>query len=179
MRKLRWVEKTPRHIYRIGEILNYFPEARILLMLRDGRDVACSIRERYGSLEAGIDRWIDDNQAGRSFWTHPNVRIVRYEELVTEFKKTVRGVTKFVGENYEDSLSHFHETPKYYFSPRIGKPPNRLGDNHDQYRNWQINQPLFDGRGKWRQLTKEEKQLIKDKAGEMLIKYGYAADLDW
>jgi hypothetical protein len=179
MGKKRWVEKTPRHIYRMGEILNYFPEARILLMLRDGRDVACSIRERYISLEAGIDRWIEDNQAGRSFWKHPNVRVVRYEELVTEFEKTMRGVTDFVGEKYEDSLPRLHETPKYYFSPRIEKPPDRRGDNHDQYRNWQINQPLFDGRGKWRSLAAEEKQMIKNKAGEMLIKYGYATDLNW
>jgi hypothetical protein len=47
------------------------------------------------------------------------------------------------------------------------------------YRNWQMNQPLFDGRGKWHRLTEGEKQLIKNKAGQRLIKYGYAADLNW
>jgi hypothetical protein len=47
------------------------------------------------------------------------------------------------------------------------------------YRNWQINQPLFDGRNKWHRLTEEEKQLIKDRAGATLIKYGYTTDLNW
>ena len=65
--KARWVEKTPRHIYRVGEILRYFPEGKVVLMLRDGRDVACSIRDRYGSLEAGVSRWMEDNRAGQAF----------------------------------------------------------------------------------------------------------------
>ncbi len=42
-----------------------------------------------------------------------------------------------------------------------------------------MNQPLFDGRGKWQCLTETEKQLIKDKAGAMLIEYRYATDLTW
>lgn len=180
MGKARWVEKTPQHIYLIKEILSYFPEGKVLLMLRDGRDVACSIQDRYGSLEAGIDCWIEDNEAGRSFWDHPNVHLVRYEKLVSDFEKTVREVTAFVGEEFEDSTCRYHETSQYYFAPpRIERPPNAAGENHNLYRNWQINQPLFDGRGKWLRLTEAEKQLIKDKAGPMLIQYGYATDLNW
>ena len=47
------------------------------------------------------------------------------------------------------------------------------------YRNWQINQPLFDGRGKWRQMTEEEKRLVKAKAYGMLAELGYGAQADW
>jgi hypothetical protein len=39
--KRRWVEKTPKHIRRIDDLFDFTPEARILVMLRDGRDVAC------------------------------------------------------------------------------------------------------------------------------------------
>jgi hypothetical protein len=179
MGKARWLEKTPRHIFRIGEILRYFPEAKIVLMLRDGRDVACSIRDRYGSLEAGINRWVEDNQAGRPFWTHPSVRVVRYEELVAEFEKTVRGVMEFIGEEFQEALLRYHETAQYFFTSRIEKPRSIFGENHELYRNWQINQPLFDGRGKWRQMTEEEKRLVKAKAGQLLIELGYAEGLDW
>ena len=179
MEKARWVEKTPRHIFRLNEILRYFPDGKVLLLLRDGRDVACSIQDRYGSLEAGIDRWIEDNQAGRPFWKHPNVLVVRYEKLITAFEKTLREVIDFIGEELEDSLRRHHESPRYFFSARIEKPPNAVGENHDMYRNWQMNQPLFDGRGKWLRLTPQEKQVIKDRAGEMLINYGYASNLNW
>jgi len=179
MGKERWVEKTPRHIFRLKEILHYFPEGKILLMLRDGRDVACSIQDRCGSLEAGIDRWVEDNMAGRGFWHHPNVYLVRYEKLVAEFENSLREVLTFIGEEFEASLFRYHETPRYYFTSRIEKPPGLFGEDHYMYRNWQMNQPLFDGRGKWLRLTEAEKQLIKDKAGEMLIECGYATDLNW
>ena len=179
MGKTRWVEKTPRHIFRLKEILRYFPEGRILLLLRDGRDVACSIQDRSGSLAAGIDRWVEDNRAGHDFWEHPNVRLVRYEKLVAEFEGTVRGVLNFIGEEMEDAVLRYHETPRYYFTSRLERPENAFGENHDAFRNWQMNQPLFDGRGKWLRLTEEEKQLIKARAGEILVQYGYATDLNW
>jgi hypothetical protein len=179
MGKARWVEKTPGHVFRIKEILDYYPEGKIFLSLRDGRDVACSLQERLGSLEAGIDRWIMNNRAGQRFWGHPQVHVVRYENLVTDFENAMRGVMAFVGEEFEDAVRNFHETPRYYFTSRVEKPPNESGENHGMYRNWQVNQPLFDGRGKWRRLTEEEKQMIKRKAGEMLIEFGYATDLNW
>lgn len=179
MGKARWLEKTPRHIHRIREILGYFPQAKILLMLRDGRDVACSIQDRTASLQGGIDRWLDDNQAGREFWNHPSVRLVRYEKLVEQFEPELRAILGFIGEEFEPAMLRYHETPRYYFTPEIEKPASIFGENHYLYRNWQMNQPLFDGRGKWHRLTNEEKRLIKDKAGQLLIDCGYATDLDW
>ena len=43
--KQRWAEKTPRNISRIGEVFRWFPEARFIHVLRDGRDVACSLQD--------------------------------------------------------------------------------------------------------------------------------------
>ena len=179
MGKARWTEKTPDHILQLKDVINYFPESKIFLILRDGRDVACSIRDRCGSLEEGIDNWVKCNRAGQMFWEHPNVQLVRYEHFVTEFETTVRNAIKFIGEEFEDSLLRYHETTKYYLGPRMDKPPNSFGGNLMPFRNWQINQPLFDGRGKWQGLSPEDKDLIKRKAGDMLIEYGYATDLNW
>ena len=68
--KRRWVEKTPRHILYIGKILDWLPSAKIILILRDGRDVAYSFQKRKGSLKYGIGRWCEDNLAGRRYWGH-------------------------------------------------------------------------------------------------------------
>ena len=40
--KERWGEKTPRHVFRVPEILERWPAARIVCMIRDPRDVLCS-----------------------------------------------------------------------------------------------------------------------------------------
>ena len=58
----RWIEKTPRHIRVIDEILKWSPESKIILIVRDGRDVACSMRDRYGDIKTGIERWVRDNR---------------------------------------------------------------------------------------------------------------------
>ncbi len=142
--KPRWVEKTPKHIHALAQLLELCPNTKILLLLRDGRDVACSIRDRTGSIQAGIIRWVEDNRAGRDFCSHPSVYVFTYESLIECFESTVKGVLEFLGEEYEDGVKAYHKTPRYYYSNKIEKPETAFGKNHDQYCNWQINQPLFD-----------------------------------
>jgi hypothetical protein len=177
--KMRWVEKTPKHICAIGTLLRLRPEARIIIIIRDGRDVALSLLQRHGNLRQGIDRWVNDNRAGEAFWKHPNVYKVLYEDLIGNFEATIRKLVHFLGEDYEEQLAHYYETPKFYYSKKIEKPSDEFADNHNAYRNWQINQPLIDSRGKWKKFSEEDKQLIKDVAGDMLIEYGYATDKNW
>jgi len=59
--------------------------------------------------------------------------------------------------------------------------PNKYDQStHAQYRNWQINQNIFDGRGKWKvKMNDYEKAVFKRLAGNMLIEYGYAENNDW
>lgn len=44
--KARWGDKTPRHVFRIAEILERFPKAQVICMVRDPRAVIASNRER-------------------------------------------------------------------------------------------------------------------------------------
>ena len=177
--KSSWVEKTPKHIYFIDRLLEFCPNAKILLIIRDGRDVACSIQDRTGSIETGIKRWIEDNRAGQAFWNHPNVYVFKYEQLIENFKQTVSGILDFLDESYEQEMVNYYKTPKYYFSNTIKKPQTAFGENHDQYRNWQINQPLFDGRGKWKRMTEPEQVNVKEQANQMLGAYGYVDNENW
>jgi hypothetical protein len=53
-------------------------------------------------------------------------------------------------------------------------------DDHLKLRHWQINQPLFDGSGRWRCEMKEaDKRLFKSIAGEDIQRWGYADNGDW
>jgi hypothetical protein len=171
--KRRWVEKTPRHIYHIGRILKWCPDARILLVIRDGRDVAHSIQGRYGSLEKGIKRWVEDNLAGKEFWENPRVHLLKYEELVGNYESTIRKILNFLDEGYEGGMKDYHKIPRKWYSNTIAKPSTPIDANHRQYRNWQINQPLFDGSGRWKKMTTAELSLVNDAAGDLLAELGY------
>lgn len=179
--KHRWVEKTPAHIHAIGRILEVYPDARILLIVRDGRDVAVSLRKRTGNFAAGVARWMQDNRAGEAYWNYPQVFKLTYEALVTDFDSILPRVCEFIGEPYEASMRDFHQHRLDLFrSNASAPPPSEAGAHHAQHRNWQLNQQLFNGSGKWqREMSDDEKALFKQMAGQMLIEYGYAADMNW
>ena len=179
-RKSGWIEKTPRHVRKIDELRNRFDSARFVLVLRDGRDVAVSLKERRGSIESGIRLWLNDNLAGEPFWNEPFVHVVRYEDLVTRTRETVKETVSFLGLPFEESLLEYYKEPKHYYWPAFLKSNKGGSKNHEQHRNWQINQPVFDGRGRWlKDMTEGDKSLFKDQAGDMLIRYGYARDDNW
>lgn len=179
--KHRWVEKTPNHIHAIVIILEQYPNAKILLMIRDGRDVAVSLRKRTGSFADGVTRWVNDNSAGEPFWDHPQVFKLAYEDLVGRFEETALQICEFLNVPYDAAMRDFHQRKMKLFG--TDKHPHQSGTlevTHNQLRNWQINQKLFDGSRKWQvEMSPEERLLFKQVAGEMLIRYGYESDMNW
>jgi len=179
--KARWAEKTPPHIFQIHRFLAFRPKAQIILMLRDGRDVVCSLKSRigYAAFEDRLDRWIYDNQADLPWWQHPQVKVVKYEDLVTHTEATLRDLCQFLGEDYTPQLLDYHKTEHRWYSDKIEKPDAiKTHDDHNANRNWQINQPIFDGRGRWRaEMTEAEKQQFKNSPAQTLLEqFAYVAD---
>lgn len=171
--KHRWAEKTPKHIMRIEHILKNRPGAKILLIIRDGRDVAFSLLKRHGDLEQGIQRWVDQNNEGKKYWNHPSVHVLRYESLITDFEKTMKETLAFLGEEYEPEIRDYHKSPKRFYSAKIEKPVSEAGPDHNKFRNWQINQPIFDSRGKWKQLSDKDKARVQQMGADLLTELGY------
>ena len=166
--KQRWVEKTPKHILHIGRILKFKPNARILLIIRDGRDVACSLQRRLGCLESGMRKWVERNMEGKKYWNHPNVHVLKYESLILDFEKTMREVLAFVGEEYEPAIKEYYNSPR-----KIEKPASEGPSNRDGFRTWKVNQPIFDTRGKWKKLSEEDQVMIHEIGAELLAELGY------
>ena len=79
----------------------------------------------------------------------------------------------FLGEKYDYTLKDYYKRKKKWYSHKLSKPATIYGENHGHYRNWQINQPLFDGRGKYKELTAEELAFVNRIAGPMLVEFGY------
>src|ERR1051326_4668835 len=80
----RWLDKMAAYVHDIDTILARFPHSILFIVIRDGRDVAVSLRKRTGDFAQGVARWIDDNRAALRFAAHPAVMFVRYEELVSD-----------------------------------------------------------------------------------------------
>ena len=68
-------------------------------MLRDGRDVAFSIKDRTGSFEQGISGWVNDNLAGFPYWDDSRVKVIKYKNLVKNLQIPLQEVGDFIGKN--------------------------------------------------------------------------------
>jgi tetratricopeptide (TPR) repeat protein len=182
--KARWAEKTPPHIFQIHRFLAFRPQARFILMVRDGRDVVCSLKFRrgYEGLDDRLDRWIYDNLAGQTYWRHPQVQVIKYEDLVTNTEATLHDLCHFLGEDYSPYMLDYHKTERRWYSDRIEKPAAiKTPTDHITNRNWQINQPIFDGRGRWQaEMTEADKARFKQSPAQRLLEtLGYVSDSNW
>ncbi len=173
--KRRWVEKTPRHCYHINKLLANFPNGKIICLRRDARDVVASLLARGMNLPESISRWRDDNAAIDQFADHQSLFIVKYEALVTEIERVMHNVLAFIGVGFEDVCLAPERNARSFFG--VGLPnsrPDELPGNHEIYRGWQVNQPLFDGRGRWkRDLSVESLSRIGNEIGAQMKVYGY------
>jgi hypothetical protein len=104
--KPRCGEKTPRHLRYIPQIHSWFPNAKMICVLRDGRDVALSLAAmpwyRQG-LRGAAQLWRSNlrlmEKAARQY--PDQFLIVQYETLVSQPEATTRTVMAFLGERFE------------------------------------------------------------------------------
>jgi hypothetical protein len=106
--KPRWVEKSPGHLYDVREIRRVFPQAPILRLVRDPRDVALSLQAvPWGarSVLANAYLWRSMDRASAEFFATNNRSLtVLYEKLVTRPEDELRRVCAFLGEEFEPRM---------------------------------------------------------------------------
>lgn len=177
--KQRLVEKTPVHVFYVPVIERYFPDARIIVMLRDGRDVTCSLRQRHGGFESCVQQWIETARATSRNSDDPQVKVIRYEDLVHAPRPTLESVCEFLGEPFDETMLHHHLTHRGWAGlPGDQRPPAAAPD--DELRAWQTGQPLFDGTGRWRvDMTPAERWYFQQQAGRLLRHFEYEIDDEW
>lgn len=176
----RILEKTPRHVRSIHRILRIFPNAQIIAMVRDGRDVACSMIRRDIKLKKGIRRWVRDCTRIARWKKDSRVHVVKYEDLVANEADIVAGIFKFLDEEaHLDKVLETSETMEWQFSPaldleNLNEEEQALRKKHNKRRNEQINKPIYNDTEKWRnELNEEQITFLSDIAGPTLEKWGY------
>jgi len=120
--KPRVGEKTPTHLKHVSSIINDFPRADIICLVRDGRDVALSLRSMSwftGNLADAAQEWLKAAHLLHHFKrTYPRrFLVVHYEQLITAPEETLRSIMTFAGLEFQPAqLSP--DTPSGVVMPR-------------------------------------------------------------
>jgi hypothetical protein len=147
-KKSAWVEKTPDQIRYLGKIFSVFPKAKVIVMLRDGRDVALSLKNRSGNLDDHMERWVHDNKLWLQYENDARVISIKLEDFVNDSKLSLAKICDHIGVDYNDKLLEYHNKD-FKYSGTDAKKTDGKGENHQHNRNWQVNQKIFKSTSRW------------------------------
>jgi hypothetical protein len=107
--KPRWGDKTPHYVHHVELLSQIWPDARFVVLVRDGRDVALSLRRMpFGpnNAWAAAQWWARGIRAGAAAQqAHPDrVLTVRYEDLAGDPATHVPAVCAFLGLSYDAAM---------------------------------------------------------------------------
>jgi hypothetical protein len=168
---LRWGDKTPIYTSYLDLLFQIFPGAAFIHILRDPRDAAVSLLEKYQTREFHVDiyfaarNWVTRVQKALSDAQRlPPAQYleIRYEQLVSDPEKMIHRLCDFLGETFHPRMLHpeiaaqqLVPTDSYFFS-NVRNPINP------------------DSIGRWRtDLSPEDTRLIQFVAGNLMRELGY------
>ena len=166
--KSRWGEKTPSHLHFWPFIEASFPQAQVVHIVRDGRDVALSqIKAPFGpkTIATAAERWVRFVERiralGRRIGSGRYVE-VRYEDLLVRSRETITQVLQLIGEPYDPAVLQFH----------VGA----TAAGTDAVNDVNVRQPLLVGNaGKWQDgLNRRQLLVFEAIGGQALEACGYA-----
>jgi ornithine cyclodeaminase/alanine dehydrogenase-like protein (mu-crystallin family) len=118
-----WVDKTARNVHRLDYILDHFPRAKVIHVVRDPRDVVASLKtHKKRKIKDGevvptgycmpidlcIDRWKLAVEHALAHRDCSNYHLIHYESLVLDAEPTLRGLCQFLEVDFDDRMLHFH-----------------------------------------------------------------------
>lgn len=167
--KERWGSKDPGDMRRMHMIDEWFPDARFVHILRDGRDACMSlVAQDFGpdDLLACADAWQEEvwwvRRIGRLLGPE-RYHEVRYEDLVTDPEAALRPLCRFLGLEFHPAMLSYHRRvgdavpdEKRHIWPLIDRPPQ--ADNVERWRT---------------RLTRGMRVCFEKRAGDVLAECGY------
>jgi sulfotransferase family protein len=158
-------DKSPRYVRNVPTLHELWPDAKLVHLVRDGRDVGLSVLSwrkvtERGGLVAKLPTWEEDRASTVALWWERLVRLGRedgaplepalyhelhYEALVADPAAECRALCAFLGVPYDEAMVQHHE----------GRPPTP-------------------GMRKWRaQMPAQEVERFEAVAGDLLDELGY------
>jgi Sulfotransferase family len=182
--KSLWGDKTPlygRHAYAIARLL---PEARFIHLIRDGRDVALSLRTMWFAPSRRVDAlagyWARELQRARRQGKRlKHYTEIRFEALIRNPEQVLREICQFLELEFDPRMLTYHENA----AARLGEHEGRTTANgtvsltkaRRQSQQWQTGQPVDVSRiERWRtELDIADAVAFEHVAGGLLRELGY------
>jgi Sulfotransferase family len=169
--KRRWGDKTPAYIRHVDRLATIWPDARFVVLVRDGRDVALSVMGvPFGpnNAWAAARSWATAVQQGREAAARYPGRVleVRYEDLVSNPEREVQTICGFLALEYSQDMLAIEQTER----------SKVVEDQAGWFTNvWSgITTAAV---GKWRtELTPRQVEMFESVAGDELRALGYATN---
>lgn len=179
----RLVEKTPHNVLFMSELAEILPHAKFLHIVRDGRDVACSLAKMDWKSPDGSLLWYVQNRTNAfRYWaevvtsglrqaTLPHmvgrVCLVRYEDLIIKTEPVLRGILEFLEEPWSPEVMSYNK------QDRRSEPIESSTD--------QVAKDLYQSsRARWHtEATPNEVESFKQLGGNLLVQLGYEKDIAW
>lgn len=166
--KSRWGDKDPSYVTEIEVIYKLFPNCYVIHIVRDGRDVAGSLKNLdWGS--SNLPKLARDWQWQVTLAHKMGAMLrdqyieVMYENLVREPKKYLQKICDFIGEEFSDEMLNYHK------EARSEMPLDSL-----KYHESSVSPPNVDKVQMWKKkMTKAELIIFEQVAGETLSLFGY------
>ena len=181
--KSRYGDKTPPYVYEMPRIRQLFPEARFVHLVRDGRDVALSMRESawWGpkTLADTAAWWSNTILTARAHGTGaPDYLEVRFEDLVLEPEATLRRICAFIDLPWNAAMLRYHEFADERLKELVGfqtEGGKYISTGHLRDLHKLTREPLNAARiGVWRkEMSRAEIREFELLAGPLLSELGY------
>jgi hypothetical protein len=189
------LDKVPGYGHYGGLILRYLPEARVLHLIRDGRDVTMSLRRAAGgfgrlwaarTVDYAAWSWQETIAATRELEGLGRYAEVRYEDLRgPEGAASLHRCFQFLGVDLtRDEAAAIHE--RFSLEGNEGRPPSSMvwGGEVIKRLGGPPEEPAdFFGKGStggWREgFSWYDRWLFDRYAGEALVDLGYEPDRSW
>lgn len=170
--KQRWGDKRPNYIQDLDVVLELFPDAQIIHMIRDGRDCVASLKQMpwwtFG-YPASVYKWahaIDTGLRARDELHPDQYHEVRYEDLVADPRQHLEALCAFLDEDFDEAMLEHHRAS----NTKVPK-----------YKDWheQVHGPVTQSAvQRWqRDLDEQEIRLFEHVAGRRLEAVGYTRSL--
>jgi tetratricopeptide (TPR) repeat protein len=135
-----FVDKYPMNLVWLGPLMRIFPDARIVLCLRDPRDCVFSAFQQRFAVNPEMYRTLRIDEcaalydtamrAGQAALSSPRavpVHTIRYEDLVADWRTEITALLDFLGPGWHDDVAAYREraagkTIKTPSAPQVVKP---------------------------------------------------------
>jgi hypothetical protein len=184
--KPRWGDKTPRYVTRMRLIADALPEAHFVHVIRDGRDVALSVRDRTVkdyTVERVAQRWKEKvSKARRDAPLLKHYMELRYEDLVLDPEGSLRKISEFVDLPYDDAMLRYHEQAERRLQEMARELPEQAGKTRLSVERRMATHarttepPDAERVTRWRnEMSADDQVAFEAVAGDLLVELGYTA----